>query len=264
MTDQRKYTTKLIDTHVLIVGGSSGIGYGVAEALIEHGATVTISSSNPTRVSSAVERLSTAYPSAAQSSRIHSHVCDLGTEATLESNIADLFAAVTASRPLNHVVYSAGDALATTPLADATLAFIKQAGMVRFFAPLLCAREAAKYLPKSAASSFIITSGAVAHKPMPGWSVVGSYAAGHFSMTRALALDMQPVRVNCVVPGAVDTDLWRMPPEEKEQLMQSLSAKTPTGRVGQVEDVAEAFVYLIKDRNATGAIVDTNGGSLLV
>lgn len=264
MADQRKYTSKLEGKHVLVIGGSSGIGFGVAEAALEHGAFVTISSSNPTRIDGAVQRLSTAYPSAAKASRIASAVCDLGTEATLEQNVVDLFSRVASARALEHIVYSAGDALAQTALADATLPFIKQAGMVRFFAPLLCAREAAKHLPQSTAASFTITSGAVAHRPMPGWSVIGSYAAGHFSMTRCLALDMKPVRVNCVVPGAVDTELWRMPPDEKQKMMDMLAQKLPTGQAGQVEDVAEAFIYLLKDKNTTGAVVDTNGGALLV
>lgn len=46
MTDTKKYTSKLSSAHVLIIGGSSGIGFGVAEACLKHGATVTISSSS--------------------------------------------------------------------------------------------------------------------------------------------------------------------------------------------------------------------------
>ncbi|EOD50814.1 putative short chain dehydrogenase reductase family protein [Neofusicoccum parvum UCRNP2] len=262
MTDQRKYTSKLVDKHVLIIGGSSGIGYGVAEASLEHGARVTISSSNPSRLASAVQRLSAAYPSAAAGGRIESAVCDLGDGATLEANVAALFAGL--SSRLDHVVFSAGDALATMPLADATVERMTKAGTVRFYAPLICAREAAKRLPRSADASFAITSGAVAERPMPGWAVVGSFAAGHFSMTRALALEMKPVRVNCVAPGAVDTGLWRMPAEEKEMMMKGLEQKMPTGRVGRVEDVAESFLYLMKDGNVTGSVISTNGGALLV
>lgn len=261
MTDQTKYTSKLTGKHVLIIGGSSGIGYGVAEASLEHGARVTISSSNPTRLSAAAARLRAAYPSA--SDRIATAVCDLGTEATLEANLAGLFAAA-AANGLDHVVYTAGDALAMSSLQDATLASIKQAGTVRFFASLLAAREAAKYLPRSADASFTLTSGVLAERPLPGRSVAGSYAAGHFSMTRGLALDLKPVRVNCVAPGAVDTELWRTLVEDKEKLFEGLRAGLPVGRVGRVEDVAEAYLYLMKDGFVTGSVVSTNGGALLV
>jgi NAD(P)-dependent dehydrogenase (short-subunit alcohol dehydrogenase family) len=57
MSDQKKYTTKLAGTRILIIGGSSGIGFAVAEACVENGAIVTISSSNPSRIEAAVEKL---------------------------------------------------------------------------------------------------------------------------------------------------------------------------------------------------------------
>ncbi|KAB2571248.1 Short-chain dehydrogenase/reductase SDR [Lasiodiplodia theobromae] len=272
MTDQRKYVSKLAGKHVLIIGGSSGIGYGVAEASLEHGATVTISSSNASRLDAAVAKLSTSYPTAAADSRISAGVvCDLSNEDTLEANIANLFATITgrpspANTIINHVVYCAGDALATLPLADASLPRIKQAGAVRFFGPLLAAREAAKHLPRSTTSSFTLTSGSVAQRPLPGgWAVVGSYATGLLGMARSLALELAPVRVNCVAPGVVDTGLWRtMGDAEKEEMFRGVEEKLPTGRVGRVEDVVEAYLYLMRDGNATGSVVSTNGGALLV
>ncbi|KAK0642259.1 putative short-chain type dehydrogenase/reductase y4mP [Lasiodiplodia hormozganensis] len=270
MTDQRKYVSKLAGKHVLIIGGSSGIGYGVAEASLEHGATVTISSSNAARLDAAVAKLSTSYPTAAADSRISAGVvCDLSTEDTLEANIANLFATVAGRRntpaTINHIVYCAGDALATLPLADASLPRIKQAGAVRFFGPLLAAREAAKHLPRSSTSSFTLTSGSVAQRPLPGgWAVVGSYATGLLGMARSLALELAPVRVNCVAPGVVDTGLWRMGDAEKAEMFRGVEEKLPTGRVGRVEDVVEAYLYLMRDGNATGSVVSTNGGALLV
>lgn len=200
MSDQIKYTQKLKDAHVLIIGGSAGIGYGVAEAVLENGGRVTISSSNSSRVQNAVERLQKAYPSAAQ--RVAGHACGLGDEATLESNVKSLFEK---TGELDHVVFTAGDALATIPIQDVTMDKVKKAGMVRFFAPLMIGKIAPQYLKKSPASSITLTTGAVSERPIPDWSVVGSYAAGLQAMTRGLALDLKPIRVNLVSPGAVDT-----------------------------------------------------------
>ena len=84
-------------------------------------------------------------------------------------------------------------------------------------------------------------------------------------MARGLALDLKPVRVNVVSPGAVDTELWKgMTEEAKGEMFKAIGEKVPTGRVGRVEDVAEAFLYCMRDGNVTGSMVSSNGGALLV
>ncbi|KAM0718606.1 hypothetical protein Q7P37_005676 [Cladosporium fusiforme] len=140
MADQVKYN-KLHGKKILIVGGSSGLGYAVAEASLESGATVIISSSNPDRVATAVSRLQTAYPSA--KARITGHACDLSQETTLESNLTALLNKTTSygSAPLDHAIHTAGDALALVKLADVDFPAIKKAGMLRFFAPMLLAKH---------------------------------------------------------------------------------------------------------------------------
>jgi NAD(P)-dependent dehydrogenase (short-subunit alcohol dehydrogenase family) len=95
--------------------------------------------------------------------------------------------------------------------------------------------------------------------------VVNSYATGLQGMVRAMALDLKPIRVNLVSPGAVDTDLWKPFGEEgKQKMFEEMEKKLPVGKVGRAEDVAESFLYLMKDHNVTGAMVSTSGGSLLV
>ena len=259
MTDATKYTSKLRGSRVLIIGGSSGIGYGAAEACLEYGATVILSSSQSKRLDSAISTLLEAYPSA--KSRLSGHACDLGDSKNLESNIKALFES---TGEVNHVVFTAGDPLALGPFAETSLDIIQQAGMVRFFAPLLVAKYALGYMPRTASSSITMTSGSIAVKPMPGWAVVNSYATGLFGMTRGLALDLAPIRVNCIAPGAVETPLWNMLPEDqREKLKLSLKEKMTTGAVGRTEDVAEAYLYLLRDENCTGSIISTDGGGLL-
>jgi NAD(P)-dependent dehydrogenase (short-subunit alcohol dehydrogenase family) len=214
---------------------------------------VTISSSNPSRVQDAVSRLQKSYPSATD--RVQGHAANMGDEATLEDSIADLFEK---TGQLDHVVYTAGDSLATIPIREATLAQIKQAGMVRFFAPTLVAKHASKYLSNSVESSITFTTGAVSERPIPGWSVVNGFATGLQGTTRGLALDLKPIRVNLVSPGAVDTELWAgMPAEQKQEMFKSFESKMTTGSVGQVVDVVEAFLYCMKDRNTSGAMISS-------
>jgi len=266
MPDQTKYTSKLAGSRILIIGGSSGIGFGTAEACIENGALVTISSSNPERVSKAVARLQESYPSAKD--RIWGLKVDLGNQETLEEELKGLFeksVSTMGGEKLDHVIYTAGDALAQIKLSDMTVKNIIQAGQVRFIAPLLIGKFLPTYLNSSFKSSYTITTGSVSEKPIPNWSVVASYAGGAHSMVRNLALDLKPIRVNGVSPGAVDTEIWDgYGPEVKAHILGAMKAKTATERVGMPEDVAETYLGLLKDSNIDGVIVRTDGGALLV
>ena len=258
-TDSKKYTSKLADARILVFGGSSGIGYSVAEASLEFGASVIISSSQKSRVDDAIDRLLKTYPSAG--GRISGYACDLSSP-SLEANILHLY--TQCGSKLDHIVFTAGEKLAVMPIEDATLENIQKAGMVRFFAPLLVAKHAKKYLNAGPASSITLTTGAVSEKPLPHWSVVASYATGLHGMTRNLALDLAPIRVNLISPGAVLTPLWdSMKPDEKQSFMEGIKKTCTTGEIGRPEDVAESYLYVMRDRNCTGSVIDTNGGGLL-
>jgi NAD(P)-dependent dehydrogenase (short-subunit alcohol dehydrogenase family) len=265
MSDAKKYTAKLASSRVLILGGTSGIGFCVAEACLESGAVVTISSSNPDRISSAVSRLKASYPSA--SDRIKGVACDLSSPDTLESELEKMFKETTKGSEdgkLDHVIYTAGDALSIIALKDLSMPKILQAGQIRFFAPLLLAKFLPTYLVQSRKSSYTITTGSISEKPIPDWSVVASFAGGHHSMVRNLALDLKPIRVNGVSPGVVNTELWRMDKEEKETFLEGLGKKMPTGVPGDPSDVAESYLAILKDGNMDGNMVRTDGGGLLV
>ncbi|MCJ1229876.1 hypothetical protein MMC12_006547 [Toensbergia leucococca] len=207
MTDSKIYASKLSGARVLIIGGSSGIGYCVAEASLEFGAHVIISSSQETRIKSSIERLLQSYPSAKE--RVSGHVCDLSSSA-MEDNIKTLFSN---TGTVNHIIITAGDKLATIPIHEATLESIQRAGMVRFFAPLLIAKHGSRHLSPGPASSIILTTGSVSEKPISSWSVVASYATGLHGMMRNLALDLAPIRVNLISPGAVETEMWKLSKE---------------------------------------------------
>ena len=265
MSDQKKYTSKLTASRILIIGGSSGIGFSVAEACIEHGAHVVLSSSNPTRVESAVSRLNCSYPS--KTSSIHGLTVDLGRPSTLEKELENVLQSSVETlrgKKLNHVILTAGDALATLPLSAMTYETIVAAGQVRFFAPLLLAKFLPRYLETCSGSSYTITTGSISEKPMPDWSVVAGYAGGIHSVVRNLALDLKPVRVNGVSPGVVDTELWRVSEGEREGVMKSMGEKLATGRVGRPEDVAESYLGLLRDGNVSGSMVRTDGGGLIM
>ncbi|KAK3694235.1 short chain dehydrogenase [Podospora appendiculata] len=251
---------KLQDKHVLVIGGSSGIGAGVAEAALASGAHVTISSSSQTKIDATVIRLAAAYPDRA----VRGFAVDL-SKPSVEADVDSLFQAAQAAQgTINHVVYTAADSLALGGLDTVTVDGIHKASHMRMVAPILMAKVASRYLPASNLSSLTLTSGVVAEKPAPGWSVISYFAGGLKALARALAVDLAPVRVNVVQPGYVETGLWDpMTPEAKAGLLKSVEG-FPTGKIGKVEDVAEAYLWFLKDSNATGSVAGTDAGQLLV
>ncbi|KAL9575973.1 MAG: hypothetical protein Q9212_007507 [Teloschistes hypoglaucus] len=262
--DAPKSTSRLASARILIIGGTSGLGYAVASASLDHGASVIISSSRESRVSSATARLTKSHPSAAAGKRVSGYPCDLASPATLEENIKGLFEK-TGPEKLDHIIITAGDRLATVPLAEATVETIQTAGMVRFVAPLLFAKHAPAYLSPGPTSSITLTTGSVSEHPLPGWTIPASYAGGMHSMMRNLALDLRPIRVNLVSPGFVATEMWEWMGEgEYAALMEEQKKGTTTGEVGRAEDVAESYLYCMRDRNLSGSVISTNGGALLM
>lgn len=265
MANKHKYLSKLDRTTILIIGGTSGIGFGLAEACIENDVSYLILvSANQSKVDSAISRLGSTYP--ANKTAITGYCCDLGDEVTLDSNVQTLFEQI--GSKIDHVVFTAGDALTATPLSDVTPLNFKQAGMVRLFAPLIVAKHASKYLNSGPESSITITTGSAGDKPVPGRPAVNVWASASHGLVRSLALELKPVRVNLISLGAVDTELWEkaLGPgwrEKKMALFESQAKKLATGRVGLVEDVVESYLYVLKDKNVTGSVIRTDGGILL-
>lgn len=262
MPDQAKYANKLHGKHVLIIGGSSGIGYAVAEGSLEFGASVIMASSNPDRVDKAVQKLKDAYPSA--KGRVVGYVCSLNDEATLEDNIVALLAQLPKDVKLDHVVYTAGEPIPPTPLAEASISKIRSAMTTRYVAPLIFAKHLPAYLTSSPDSSITLTTGVVTEKPIPGWSVIAGGRSAVLGLGKALAFDMKPVRVNVVSVGAVETPTWDgLQGEAREKTMKALVGKSTTGRMATAEMVAEAYLYCMRDGNVTGSVISSNSGVLL-
>nr|CCE67074.1 dehydrogenase [Fusarium fujikuroi] len=255
MASLGKYVSKLAGSRVLVIGGSSGIGFGVAEAAIQNGASsVFISSSSQTKISSAIERLKENNQSA--KAQLH------GFPATWVEN---LFAEVAKSGKLDHVVFTAGDKLAVGKLEDFTLDAIRQAGTVRFFAPLVVAQQLRKHLDESGSSSFTVATGGATEHVSKDWSIMYSYLSGLRGMIRGLAVDLAPIRVNAVAQGPTDTEIWSYVKEMGywDNVTGHLKGRMTTGEIGKVEDVVEAYLYLMKNKNTSGSVVETTGGTLL-
>ncbi|KAL7620919.1 hypothetical protein AAE478_008230 [Parahypoxylon ruwenzoriense] len=260
---------KLAGKHVLVIGGSNGIGRGVVEACLESGVgCVTLSGSSAKSAAAAVAAVQAAYPDAR--SRVAGLGCDLSRD-TVEQDLDELFtrAIEQAGQEIDHVVLTAGDPLTLVEggVDGLSIDMIHKAAHMRFAMPALLGKVTGRRLGRDNEHSLTLSTGGIADQPAPGWSVIAFLAAGLVGLTRNLALDLKPLRVNIVEPGFVNTGLWEasgLTAEQRTDTVTMWERKAPTGKVGAVEDVAEAYVYLMKDRNATGEVLKTRGGANLL
>jgi NAD(P)-dependent dehydrogenase (short-subunit alcohol dehydrogenase family) len=260
----QKYTGQLRDRRVLVIGGTSGIGFAVAEAALEHEAIVTIAGSNPTKLQRALSRLEVANP-LATTGRIQGLQCDLGNPQTVESNVENLLQFAAGNGKISHIVITAADMTQPPFLEQLTIEDIQRPGVIRIAAPLMVAKHLPKYMDKDTANSYTLTSGAHCLKPDPGWTVISGYCGAVEAVARGLAVDLKPLRVNVVAPGAVLTEAVRdILGDATDVAVKMAKEKSTVGGVGTPESVAQAYLYLMKDQYTSGSTLASNGGMLLV
>lgn len=260
---QFKYLHKLAGHRVLIFGGTSGIGFAVAEAALEHGATVILSSSKPARVENAIQRLKDAYPDPNFHARITGYPCDLSIAEKLEENLHPLFNQATENRTalLDHIVFTAGNWVKFSTLEDLSLEYIRNVGNVRYLAPLIIAKLARSYMKVVDTSSITLTSSGTHFRPPLQWTAICGFLAGLEGVTRSLAVELAPIRVNTVYPGSIKTELFDGWPQDKlPELMDKWASQNLLNKIGRPEEVAEAYVYAMKDSFATGTMITSDGG----
>ncbi|KAH6892887.1 hypothetical protein B0T10DRAFT_400206 [Thelonectria olida] len=260
------YVHKLRSHRVLVLGGSSGIGFAVAEAALEHGADVIISSSNAGKIDNALQRLESHIQTAELSpSKVCGKPCDLASMDTLEENIKNLLEFATQDGKLDHVVFTAGDSFIPPSLESVTVEDISKASMVRVTGAIILAKHLPRYINQSTRSSFTVTSSTTDWRPAgTGWSVLKGAAGGVEPMARALAVDLKPIRVNCVTPGFVRTELFDgFPKEALDSMISSMERDSVLGNMGTASELAKAYIYLMKSTFATGSTVVVDGGRMI-
>jgi NAD(P)-dependent dehydrogenase (short-subunit alcohol dehydrogenase family) len=232
---------------VVLLGGTSGIGLATAEAAAKAGALVTVVSSNQHKVDEAL----TILPEGSEG-----FATDLGNE----KQIAQLFEEI---GELDHLVFTAGESLKFSDLHGLNIEEAKLSFNLRFWGAIMAAKHAAPLIRTG--GSITLTTGALGQKPRKGTVVVAGMASAVDGLTRALAVELAPVRVNAVCSGTVRTNLLSsMSTADREVFFSQVGSKLLTGRVGDPKDLAEAYLYLMRGSFTTGQIIVVDGGSVLV
>jgi NAD(P)-dependent dehydrogenase (short-subunit alcohol dehydrogenase family) len=232
---------------VVVLGGSSGIGLEVARQAALQGASVVIASSNAERVRKAVESVG---------GEARGQAVDVSDERAVATFFSTLGA-------FDHLVFTAGDSLHLHDLAATDLQEARHAFELRYWAALAAVKYGSPHIHKG--GSVVLTTGIAGQRPQKGWVIAASVCGTIEALTRALAVELAPIRVNAVSPGVVRTNLWRsMTATERENLYESVGKSLPVGRVGEAHEIAQAYLFLMQEGFSTGQTVVVDGGTVLV
>lgn len=229
----------LAGKHVVVIGGTSGIGLAIAEHSLAAGARVTAASRNPGRAAGTV-------PAGIAAEQV---------DITSATSVGSLLERVGA---FDHLAVSAGaTALGTVRELDsgAARAFMD----TKFWGAYEGVRAAADRIAQD--GSIVLIGGIASRKHGPGRPVMAAINAALEAFGKANAVDLAPVRVNVIAPGLVETPAFAdVPADVRQRLMAQYVASVPVARVGLPEDIASTAVFLMTNGYVTGSVVDVDGG----
>ena len=233
------------DKKIVIVGGSSGIGFAIAQAALEANANVVIVSRSADKLNKAKQRLK---------NLVETFTADIRDFSQLEQLFEKIgrfdHLQITASE------ISFGD-FETLSISDAKGAFEN-----KFWGPYQTAKAALPYLSQQGSITFY--SGAYSQLPKtPGASVIAAVNSAVEGLSRALAVELAPIRVNTITPGIVDTELFTtlgMDDEQRSSFFNEITAGQVIKRPAQPGEIAQTALYLMENMYSTGNTLFVDGG----
>lgn len=227
---------------VVVVGGTSGMGRATVAAAAALGADVVAAGRRRNESRLGAPRVE-----------------DIEVDVVDETSVRSLFERVGA---LDHLLVTASPGT-PGPFLDHDLAAARSFMDGKFFGSWMCARYAAPRMRPGGSITFV-TGGAVVRPPRNGSMIVAAFAALE-ALTRALAVELRPLRVNTIRPGYTDSEMWSFLPEAAlDELRRRVAAAMPVGRMGTPDDIAQAALFLMTNPQVTGTVLEVTGGETLV
>jgi NAD(P)-dependent dehydrogenase (short-subunit alcohol dehydrogenase family) len=237
---------QLLGQTVVVIGGSAGIGLETARRAHAEGANVILTGRDPERLQHAaieLETLSSAAFDATDFDRLKQFFDELPT-------------------PIDHVMVTAGRPY-YVPLADIDFEQARRNIDQHLWLPLHVARNAAAKVRPG--GTLLLMSGTGGRHIATGMALISTFTAALPALTKVLAIELAPIRVNLIAPGFVDTPLSAMLlGDQLDDRRNQLRTTLPIGRVVGPEDVAALAVHLMTNTALTGATYDIDGGQQLV
>jgi NAD(P)-dependent dehydrogenase (short-subunit alcohol dehydrogenase family) len=237
----------LFGKRIIVLGGTSGIGFATAEMAAREGAAIVVASSRRENVDRAVARLpkgTEGYP----------------IDLTHEEHIREFFDQRGA---FDHLVFTAGDMLRMSEVSETNVEQARHVFDLRFWGAFMAAKYGSRQIRSG--GSIVLTSGIAGQRPRKGQTVGAAISGAVEALTHALAIELAPIRVNAVCPGPVITEMWGSMSEEDHAAMSRRIGQTlPVGRAGEPQDLAQAYLYLMREGFSTGQVIIVDGGTTFV
>jgi NAD(P)-dependent dehydrogenase (short-subunit alcohol dehydrogenase family) len=232
----------LQDRVVVVVGRCGGIAREVSEAALARGADVVVGGRD-------TEALGATYGGRVRVERVD--VTDDGSIAAFADAVG----------PVDHFVTTAS-ARARGVLGELDRGAVLNSINTKVLGPLMLAKHLAPRIAED--GSFTLFSGVAAFKPTIGYLGVAITNGAADFLTRCLALELAPIRVNAISPGVIDTGAWdSMGEEGKAAYFEHFRTRNPARRIGTTQDIADAVLFAMTNPFMTGVTLRVDGGEPL-
>ena len=243
---------RLKDKVAIITGGSRGIGFATADTFLREGATVILTASTQESADKAVAKLQEKYP--------HATVAGISPNLASLESVRAAFRNATAKYGCVDILVNNAGVSESTPFMDYTEDTFDKVMDLNVKGVFNATRAAAECMVARGSGVILSTSSMVSISGQPSGF---AYPASKFAvngLTLSLARELGPkgIRVNAVAPGITETDMMKAVPKE---VIEPMVARIPLGRLGQPQDIANAFLFLASEEASyiTGVVLSVDG-----
>lgn len=242
----------LKDKIAIVTGGTRGIGYAIVKAYLENGATVVLCGSKPETAQKAVDQLKAENP-AWKVEGIAPNLSDY-------DSVKEAFDAVEKKYGRIDILVNNAGVSDSAKIGSYTPEMFRKTMDLNVNAMFYCIKAVVDGMKERHSGVILNTSSMVSKYGQPGGVAypTSKFAVNGMTLSLARELAGDGIRVNAVAPGITKTDMVAKLPE---QMIAPLIAQIPLGRIGEPEDIANAFVFLGSDMASyiSGQVLGVDG-----